>query len=429
MIERVVVAGGGTGGHLFPGIALVEELRRRNPNIEVLFVGTARGIEARVLPERSEELALLDVKPLKGQGALKTLASLVRLPKSAGQAISLLRSFRPQLVVGLGGYASGPLLAAAVTLRLPTAVLEQNAYVGMTNRMLAKWVGRAYLTYSETVEVFGSKRSRVLGNPVRRDFVQVAKLSDLDPVGAEARAERILVIGGSQGARCLNELVPEALAGARVAQRGIEVTHQTGHAMLEEVRGRYESLGIKADVVPFIDDMARAYRSAKVVVGRAGASTLSELCAVGRPAILIPFPFAAADHQLKNARALEAKGAAVALPELSLTVEQLANTVERLLMDNAARRAMAQAARELGRPDAAAAIVDDLYEWIGGVSEDIVNTKPARLCEPQELPESSDVPVRHEMAATRRRRVRRSRLRVQPVDSRALLSGLQDAVS
>jgi len=367
MIERIMVAGGGTGGHLFPGLAVVEELRRRVPGLEVRFVGTARGIEARILPQRGEELDLLKVTPLKGQGFGARLRGLSRVPTAMRHASALIREFDPDLVLGVGGYSSGPVLLAASLGRRPTALLEQNAYVGMTNRILARFVDRAYITFEQTEEVFGRSKSRLTGNPVRQEFVEHARLALADPEGFESRARTVLVLGGSQGARRLNEDVPRALARAGLARRGLEVVHQTGESMRDEVEAIYRELGIQAKVVTFIDEMARAYSSAALVVARAGATTLAELCAIGRPSILIPFPFAADDHQAKNAEALQERGASICIRESELEADSLGDLVASLLDDPAGRQLMASAAREHGRPDAAAAIVDDMMGWIGGV--------------------------------------------------------------
>lgn len=366
MIQRIMVAGGGTGGHLFPGLAVVEELRRRVPELEVRFVGTARGIEARILPERGEELDLLKVTPLKGQGVGARLKSVTRIPTAMREASGLMRAFEPDLVLGVGGYASGPVLLAASLSGRPTAVLEQNAYVGMTNRILSRFIDRAYISFEQTKAVFGKSKSRLTGNPVRHDFVEHARLALADPEGFESRARTVLILGGSQGARKLNEDIPRALAHAGVTGRGLQVVHQTGESMRDEVEATYEELGIPAKVVTFIDDMARAYSNAALVVARAGATTLAELCAIGRPSILVPFPFAADDHQAKNAQALEAQGASICIRESELAVEELGDLVGGLLDDPARRQAMARAAREHGRPDAAAAIVDDILGWLGG---------------------------------------------------------------
>jgi UDP-N-acetylglucosamine--N-acetylmuramyl-(pentapeptide) pyrophosphoryl-undecaprenol N-acetylglucosamine transferase len=357
MIQRIMVAGGGTGGHLFPGLAVVEELRRRVPGLEVKFVGTARGIEARILPSRGEALELLNVTPLKGQGVGARFKSFARVP---------MRDFEPDLVLGVGGYASGPVLLSASLSGRPTALLEQNAYVGMTNRILARFVDRAYITFEQTEEVFGKSKSRITGNPVRHEFVEHARLAIADPEGFESRARTVLILGGSQGARKLNEDVPRALARAGLVNRDIEVVHQTGESMRDEVEATYRELGIRARVVTFIDDMARAYSNAALVVARAGATTLAELCAIGRPSILIPFPFAADDHQAKNAKALEEQGASICIRESQLEVDALGELIGGLLDDPARRQVMAGAARAHGRPDAAAAIVDDMMGWLGG---------------------------------------------------------------
>jgi UDP-N-acetylglucosamine--N-acetylmuramyl-(pentapeptide) pyrophosphoryl-undecaprenol N-acetylglucosamine transferase len=364
MIERVIIAGGGTGGHLFPGISVLEELRRREPGLAALFVGTARGIETRVVPAMHEQLECLDVRPIKGRSPTELVKSLWALPEAGLHAARLIRRFAPRLVLGVGGYAAGPMVATAFALGVPTALLEQNAHVGLTNKLLSHCVKRAYLSFEETRGEFQSESVRVVGNPVRRDFVNVGKMARVDPAGFEMRARKILVVGGSQGARALNQLVPQALSRAGLAERGIEIVHQTGQAMCDEVAASYAALGVHATVTPFIEDMARAYAGAALVIGRAGATSLAEICAVGRPSILIPFPAAADDHQWHNAHALAQRGAAVAIRESELTAEGLAGTVRDVLADPARRRAMADAARALGRPDAAAAIVDDLLAWL-----------------------------------------------------------------
>lgn len=415
MIERVLVAGGGTGGHLFPGIAVVEELRRRIPDLDVLFVGTERGIEARVLPELGERFFAVDVKPLAGRQALELTRNLLSLPRSGVAALGTVRAFHPDLVLGLGGYAAGPLVMAASALRVPCALLEQNAHVGLTNRLLAKTVGRAYLTYEETASRFGERRARVLGNPVRRAFVEAARAAGHDPQGVEARARSVLVLGGSLGAQTLNERVPDALARAGLVELGTRVVHQTGRDQVEPVERRYAQLGIAAEVVPFIDDMARAYTNASLVIARAGATTLAELCAIGRASILVPYPHAAQDHQAKNALALEQASAAIAIGEQDLTVELLADRVGRLLRDGSARRSMADAARRRGRPDAAAAVVDDLFGWLG-VPTDAAPTSGGDdpVDEDDDVPDSA-LPLSRP-AVRRRPKLQRSQLRLRTIE-------------
>ncbi len=318
MIERIIIAGGGTGGHLFSGIAVVEEIKRRAPSVEVLYVGTERGIEARVVPDMGERLETLDVTPLKGKRPLELLRSLTRVPFAAAKAGGIVQRLSPDLVLGVGGYASGPMVMAAAAMRVPTALIEQNAHLGLTNRLLAPVVGRAYVSFERTARSFGN-RSRVFGNPIRRAFVDAARLALSDPDGFEARSRRVLVLGGSQGARALNEQVPAGLA-----KLDVPVLHQTGRASVDAVAKRYRELGVDAQVVPFIDDMAAALSAASLVIGRAGASTIAELSAIGRPAILVPFPHAADDHQTANAMALSDAGAAITMPESQLSPESLA---------------------------------------------------------------------------------------------------------
>lgn len=370
MIRRVIMAGGGTGGHLFPGIAVVEELRRRRPDVEVTFVGTERGIEARVLPERGERLELIEVRPLKGRTAPELMRSMLMLPGAFTRASALISELRPDVVIGVGGYAAGPMLLAAAARGIPTAILEQNAHVGLTNRLLAPIAGRAYVAFEEAAAQLGERKARLVGNPVRRSFVDAARKALIDPDGFEARASQVFVLGGSQGAKALNETVPAALARLDLGERGVKVLHQTGAAMRDEVERRYADLGVEAEVVSFVDDMAKAYSSASLVIARAGATTLAEVCAIGRPSILVPYPYAADDHQARNAEALEKGGAAVSIRESHLTPGILAAEARRLLDDRDARVKMAEAARRHGRPDAAAAIVDDLAGWLGGPSRE-----------------------------------------------------------
>lgn len=370
MMQRILIAGGGTGGHFFPAVAIVEELRRRRPHLDVTFVGTRGGIEARLLPSLGERFEVIDVAPLRGRSACQKMAALGSLPASMARASALLRRHRPDVVLGVGGYASGPMLLAASLLRLRTALMEQNAVTGFTNRMLAPWVDRAYLSAPDSAGHFAARRVRLAGNPVRRAFVQAARRAMVDPQGFEAHCRRIVVLGGSQGAATLNRLVPDALAAAGVGRSGndIEVLHQAGERACEQVAARYGQLGIRAQVQPFWHDMAAVYASAKLVIARAGATSLAEICAVGRPAILVPYPFAADDHQRLNAQVLAAAGAALTLRETPALAEQLAASTRQLLQDDALRLGMAQDARRHGKPEAAAQVVDDLLDWLEGAA-------------------------------------------------------------
>jgi UDP-N-acetylglucosamine--N-acetylmuramyl-(pentapeptide) pyrophosphoryl-undecaprenol N-acetylglucosamine transferase len=286
--------------------------------------------------------------------------------------------------------------------------------------MLAKTVGRAYLSYEQTAGQFRGDRARVVGNPVRRAFVEAARIAAHDPAGVDARGRGVLVIGGSQGARGLNEHVPAALARAGAGKLGVPIVHQTGQAMLDQVKARYAELGVNAQVVPFIDDMVRAYMDASLVIARAGASTLSELSAIGRPGVLIPLPTSAGGHQLVNARAFEQAGAGVAIEESELAGPRLGDEISALLADSARRTAMTHAARRLAKPDAAAAIVDDLFAWL--------NVSGSHTPEPEPEPETSTnsgngADPDHAAAALdstppirRRPKVKRAAVRLRQVD-------------
>jgi UDP-N-acetylglucosamine--N-acetylmuramyl-(pentapeptide) pyrophosphoryl-undecaprenol N-acetylglucosamine transferase len=356
-MRRVVLAGGGTGGHLFPGLAVAEALEEAYPGVVVTFVGTARGLETRAVPRTGRALELVDVQPLKGRGPLGALAGLARVPRALFAARRLLARLDPEVVVGLGGYAAGPVVLAASLGGRPTALLEQNALPGLTNRLLARRVTRAYLTFPESADRFPKGVARVVGNPVRRAFTEDA--------GGPADPPEVLVLGGSQGARTLNRVVPEALA--LLAAKGIrpKALCQTGAADEASVRARALELGLAVEVAAFVDDVAAAYRRAAVVVCRAGATTLAEICAVGRPSILVPYPFAADDHQTKNALALEAAGASVQLADRDLTPDRLADALADLLADPARRARMSEAAKARGRPDAAREIARDLPSLVG----------------------------------------------------------------
>ncbi len=364
MTQLLMLAGGGTGGHLFPGLAVADEFIRRDTRRQVVVVGTGRPVERRAVARTPYELRLLSVRPLRGRTVSEQVLSLLSIPLAVAQSAALIAQLRPTVVLGLGGYVSGPLVLASALVRIPTAVMEQNSVPGSTNRILGRLrlIRRAYLTFDISRRHFASEASRVFGNPVRADLVDVRE----QPISFDPPS--VLVLGGSQGAQRLNHSVPDALAEAGVGdcKTGVKVLHQTGDAMAEAVRRRYDELGLNAEVHSFIDDMAGAYRAATLVIGRAGATTLAELGVVGRPAILVPYPFAIDDHQRKNAEELERAGAAKIVLDRDATPEGLAPLVRQLLIDEPSQlQEMAEAAVALGRPDASAQVVDDLEELIG----------------------------------------------------------------
>ncbi len=358
-LERVMIAGGGTGGHVYPGVAVAEEILRRNPAAQVVFVGTERGLEATILPRLGYRLETITVSRLKGGGLWGRVKGLFRLPVGIFQSWRLLRRLEPQVVLGVGGYASGPALLAAWLTRRPTAIQEQNATPGMTNRFLGKLVRVVFVGFAAGAGAFKAKKTTFTGNPIR-----AARLADAPEAPGAADALRVLVFGGSQGARFLNERVPATVAALATARGDLTITvvHQTGPAEADATRARYAELGLaeRATVLPFIDDMPTAYAAADLAVCRAGALTVAELTAVGLPSLLVPFPFAADNHQEANASVLADAGAARLVRQDAWDDADVATWLAELAADRPALAAMADASRALARRDAASAIVDRL---------------------------------------------------------------------
>jgi UDP-N-acetylglucosamine--N-acetylmuramyl-(pentapeptide) pyrophosphoryl-undecaprenol N-acetylglucosamine transferase len=348
---HVVVAGGGTGGHLYPGIAVARELLRREPDAQISFAGTARGIESRVIPREGFALDVLRSVGLRGASPLAYARGLALIPLGLADAWRILSHRKPDVVIGVGGYSSGPVVLAAVLRRIPTLLLEQNAVPGLTNRSLAHLVDAAAVTFEETVTYFG-RRGFVTGNPVRAEFLEERAEPD------ETGAPRVLIFGGSQGAHAINMAMVEAAPKLAAHRGGLAITHQTGERDLALVRDEYRRAGLEARVEPFLFTMDREIKRADLVVSRAGATTLAELTAAGKPAVLIPLPTAADDHQRKNAEVLARAGAAEVLDQRTLTGGQLADRIFALAADAARRDAMGRAARTLARPHAARAIAD-----------------------------------------------------------------------
>jgi UDP-N-acetylglucosamine--N-acetylmuramyl-(pentapeptide) pyrophosphoryl-undecaprenol N-acetylglucosamine transferase len=350
---RILVAGGGTGGHVFPGIALAEEVVTRHPRNDAIFVGTPRGLEAQVVPAAGFPIELIDVKGLKGKGPLGALRNLFLLPRAAWRSVAILRRWRPDVVVGVGGYASGPVVLMAWLMGIPTAVQEQNAVAGVTNRLLGRIVKAAFTAFPEAAASFPRGKVQQLGNPIRRQLLE----NFMHP-SAEHALTRLLVFGGSQGAHALNMRVVEALPHLADLRERLAIIHQTGARDREQVERGYRAVGFQPDVRDFITDMSRAYAEADLVVCRAGATTLAELTVCRKPSLLVPFPAAADNHQVKNALSLVAAGAAVMIEERDLTGEMLAHEIRAILANPERREAMSRAAGRLGSPAAAREIAD-----------------------------------------------------------------------
>lgn len=354
-LSAIVIAGGGTGGHVFPGIAIGDEVKLRNPEARVVFVGTERGLEHKLVPQAGHELFTINVSRLKGGGLWAKVKGLFRLPIAIFQSWRILRKVKPEVVIGVGGYASGPaLLAAWMTFR-KTAIQEQNATPGMTNRFLGKLVKRVFAGLP--TDRFSKKKLVLTGNPIRHTIAKRLENRDIQKAGAGLR---VLVFGGSQGATFLNERVPSLLAALARSGGPLTITHQTGERDLDTTRARYLELGLAADVVPFIQDMASAYAQNDLAICRAGALTIAELTAVGLPSVLVPFPFAADNHQEANARVLEAAGAGLVATQASWDEAGLVLRLGKLATDRQALLTMAEAARSLGRVHAVSTIVDHL---------------------------------------------------------------------
>jgi UDP-N-acetylglucosamine--N-acetylmuramyl-(pentapeptide) pyrophosphoryl-undecaprenol N-acetylglucosamine transferase len=355
MEMRIIIAGGGTGGHLFPGIAIAEEFIKRDQKNGILFMGTERGIEKRILGngKMGFNLRTIDIEGIKGRSLTKTINALMKIPRSLIQSSRIIREFRPDIVIGVGGYASGPAVIAAHFMGIQTAITEQNAMPGITNRILGKFVDRIFLTFSDTKKWFPEEKTIVPGNPIRSAF-----FTENGNDKKSSRKFTLLIFGGSQGAHSINMAIRDALLYLQETKAAIKIIHQTGSADLESVSAFYRSSGFDAEVLPFITDMAHAYRSSDLLICRAGATSIAEITASGKASILIPFPYATNDHQTKNAEALVKAGAAVMIPEADLSGKKLSEIIEHIFKHPEILRDMEVKSASLGNKKAASDIVD-----------------------------------------------------------------------
>jgi len=352
---RVILAGGGTGGHLFPGLAVAREFQRRDSMTEVLFVGTEQGIEAEVLPKERFKLEMIPVKGLKGRGLRGLLDAVWGIPAGLVRSSSIIQKFQPDFIIGLGGYASGPLVLAGKLRRLRCAIMEQNLRPGFTNRVLARVVDRVFTSYRESTAYFPRNKVLETGNPVRwRKLPEVS------------RSEKfvLLIFGGSAGAHRINLAVVDAMKRLTDLASRLQVIHQTGHADFAAIKEAYGSLPFEVEVRPFIEKMDEAYARADLVLCRAGATTVAELTAFGKAAILVPYPYAIYDHQRLNAQALQNEKAAEMILDQALNGDILAGRIRSYISDRDRIERMAAAARQMGRPEAAARIVDECYALV-----------------------------------------------------------------
>jgi UDP-N-acetylglucosamine--N-acetylmuramyl-(pentapeptide) pyrophosphoryl-undecaprenol N-acetylglucosamine transferase len=355
---RVIIAGGGTGGHLFPGLAVAEELKGRDASAEIIFVGTELGIEARVVPREGYPIKFLRAEGLVGVSFARKIKAIAKMVLSVIDSYRIIKTVNPDIVIGVGGYASGAIVFLSFLKSVPTMILEQNSVPGLTNKVLGKFVDTVCITYQESASFFPREKTFLTGNPIRTYILKGnaeagRKLFSLDP-----GLFTVFAFGGSSGARSINTAMVEALNHLHDLKDKIQFLHQTGPKDYEKVREAYRMAGFKGTIAPFIYQMGEAYAVADVVVSRAGATTLAELTALGKPAILVPYPFAAGNHQELNARRLREIGAAKMIPDRELQGETLANTIREIYMNGTLRTEMQRNSKSVGRTEACAKVVD-----------------------------------------------------------------------
>ena len=358
----IIIAAGGTGGHLYPAVALAREFLRRDPSTTILFVGTTRGVESKVLAHEGFELAYITAKPVMGKSLLEVVRGLLSVPIGLWQSLQILSRRRADLVIGVGGYTSPTMLAAAALKGVPRVILEPNAYPGLANKAVGPFAQRIFLAFESAAVSFDQRKTRVVGTPIRQEFLQQAAQAQTPGV---ADRPHLLIFGGSQGAKAINSVVLEGLSSLMARLPNLTITHQTGESDLERVSQAYQRLGVSAKVVPFLYDMPVVLQTADLVVARAGAMTIAELTACGKPAILIPLPTAIYDHQMKNARAMEAAGGAIVLPQGELSGEKLSEAIASILSDSQRLQMMRQKSWNMRRVDAGEVIVKECYALMG----------------------------------------------------------------
>jgi UDP-N-acetylglucosamine--N-acetylmuramyl-(pentapeptide) pyrophosphoryl-undecaprenol N-acetylglucosamine transferase len=355
---RVLIAGGGTGGHIIPALAIANELRDQH-HAEVRFIGTPRGLESRLVPQAGYPLELIAVGQLKNVSLRTRIHTLFDLPRAILHCRRLLHEWKPAVVIGVGGYASGPAMMAAILCGVPTLAFEPNAAPGLANRIIGKWVGAAAVNFPPAAAHF--RNAQVTGIPVRPEFFAL-------PPRSITAAPHLLVFGGSQGARALNEAMPRILVRLLQQVPGLTILHQAGARTAEAVLAAYSAAGADTNrwqVSDFLDDMGARFADADLILARSGASTVAELAAAGKPSLLVPFPEAADDHQTKNAEVLASADAAILLPQSQMTDDKLLQQIVTLCSDRSALAAMGERARKLAHPDAAQRIVAMVLQLAG----------------------------------------------------------------
>ncbi|MBI4698675.1 MAG: undecaprenyldiphospho-muramoylpentapeptide beta-N-acetylglucosaminyltransferase [Nitrospirae bacterium] len=368
---KIVIAGGGTGGHLFPGIAVAKELIKTHKGTEIMFIGTSEGIEARIVPKEGFDIRFIKSEGLVGRSFFRTIRSAVKIPLAVRDSRSILKDIKPDAVFGVGGYSSGPVLLSAYLLGIPTIIHEQNTLPGLTNKLLGKFVDIVAVTYIESMDFFSKDNVYITGNPVREEILKGNRERGYRTFSLDSGLFTIFVFGGSSGASKINKAMSESLVYLEEFKDKIQILHQTGERDFDSVRGFYHAKGFKGTVIPFTFDMADAYAVADLIVSRAGATTLAELTACGKAAILVPYPFAANNHQEINARKLWDVGAAQMILDRELNGKTLSDLVRHLFHEPDAIGEMERVSRSLGKPDA----TRNMIELIMSLVKKIKNKK------------------------------------------------------
>jgi len=363
---KAIIAGGGTGGHIYPGIAIANEIKEREAGSEILFVGTANGLETKIIPSHGMRLKLIRASGMKGKSLTALVKSVLIIPMGFLQAMYIIFSFRPDIVIGVGGYASGPTVLCAAMLLLPTMILEQNFYPGVTNRILSKVVKRVAINFESSRQFFNKNKVAVTGNPVRKDITKGSREEALRLWGLGDDRFTLFVFGGSQGARKINQSIVEALPHFEKYSDLLQIIHQTGKADFESVKEGYTRSKIKSYVAPYINEMNHAYAVSDLVLCRAGAIALSEIAACGKASILVPFPYASDNHQELNARVLVDGGAALMVSDRELSGETLARAVTGFMTERDKIKEMEKNSIKFSRTDATSKIVNECEKLISG---------------------------------------------------------------
>jgi UDP-N-acetylglucosamine--N-acetylmuramyl-(pentapeptide) pyrophosphoryl-undecaprenol N-acetylglucosamine transferase len=355
---RVMIAGGGTGGHLFPGLAVAEEFKSREAATEVIFVGTESGIEAKIVPKEGYPIRYVRAEGMVGRSFIRKIKAAVKAGISMIDSHRIMKTVKPNIVIGVGGYASGAVMLIAYLMSVPTMILEQNSVPGLTNRILGKFVDIVCVTYQESISFFPKEKTFLTGNPVRLKVFRGSAEAGYRIFSLERGLFTVFAFGGSTGARSMNKALVDSLQYLLDLRDKIQFLHQTGQKEYEPIRNAYQEKGFRGTIAPFIYQMGEAYAVADLVISRAGATTLAELTALGKPSILIPYPFAAANHQELNALKLQEIGAATMIPDRELSGDTLARSIRELFTDETKREQMQKASRSVGRPDACMKVVD-----------------------------------------------------------------------